>query len=445
MIKYPVARPVTPSLATHLLDLQIFFEHTGEISSTEKAPGLAGMEPISSMLMVINPDHEKRLTPEQELDLLRAAYRKSPSLQLRSRLCRLLMLDEGFAEIVDLLSAADSLDFRGELTLAQAYISAETLEGNRLAHAATQRALTLAANAAERAGALAQRGKCENRMGQAQAALATLTAALALDPHNRDACKRLAAIELAANRPEAVVELTGSLLAKGANHARIFAASSLAHARSGDLGAAQAAAGFDLFHHTQQLSPPPGWHDIAAFNAALAEELLVHPGMRFDRYGSASEQTWRIENPARPDTPLFKALIAQIIAALQERAVQVGLSPGHAWAAARPQDAHLRNWCVITETTGFENWHVHQFGWLSGVYYVRIPDSITQGTDQGGCLAFGLPGDLAGEAGAAQFGEHLVRPREGMLLTFPSQCYHRTFPHGTGEKRICVAFDLRPA
>ena len=258
-----------------------------------------------------------------------------------------------------------------------------------------------------------------------------------------DACKRMAAIELAADQPLSVVELAGRLQENGVNHARLFAAQSLAHARAGEISAARLADGFELFHHSERLAPPAGWETIEAFNAALAGELLDHPGTRYERYGSASELSWRIENPARSDTPLFKLLLEQIIAALKMRVAAIR-QVSHPWAAATPQTAILRNWCVITESDGFETWHVHQFGWLSEIYYVQIPDLIAIGNTKEGCLAFGLPDDLAGTDGALGFGEHLVRPYGGMLMTFPSQCYHRTYPHGNGEKRICVAFDLRP-
>jgi uncharacterized protein (TIGR02466 family) len=391
----------------------------------------------------IRPDSEKLLTTGQELDLLRAAYRRSPAPHMRVGICRLLMLEEAFADVVEVLTGGEPLDYRCEMILANAYLAAETADTDLLARAAANRALGLAESNVERSGALATRGKCETRLGEPARALATLGEALALDPHNRDACKRIAALELEAGRPQAVLDLTGDLLTKGANHARLFAAESLAHARDGDIAAARRADGFDAFHLAEQLAPPPGWETIEAFNAALAEELLAHPGIRYERYGSASELTWRIENPARANTPLFKLLLAQIIAALERHAVRVGRSD-HPWAAAVPQQAFVRNWCVITESEGFETWHVHQFGWLSGVYYVRIPDSIAQGSSLDGCLAFGLPAELAGTEGAAAFGEHVVRPREGLMMTFPSQCYHRTYPHGTREKRICVAFDLRP-
>jgi hypothetical protein len=98
----------------------------------------------------------------------------------------------------------------------------------------------------------------------------------------------------------------------------------------------------------------------------------------------------------------------------------------------------------MTDAEGFELWHVHQFGWISGVYYVDIPEAVTEGDDKGGCIAFGLPDDMVGEEAAAAFGEILVRPTPGLLMLFPSHTYHRTFAHGADERRICLAFDIQP-
>jgi hypothetical protein len=182
---------------------------------------------------------------------------------------------------------------------------------------------------------------------------------------------------------------------------------------------------------------------MAAFNAALAQEILSHPGRRMDRYGSASNLTLRVESPEWTNTPAVRALSGLIIDTIGR---QVATMAGHddPWVAAMPRRAFLRTWCVTTEGEGYEGWHVHQFGWMSGVYYIQVPGQIAQGNSANGCLAFGLPDDLAGAPAANAYGERLVRPREGMLLTFPSHAYHRTYPHETGEQRICFAFDVRP-
>ena len=398
---------------------------------------------MPSPIAHIELEGEKRLTVGQELNLLRAAHTRAPNAAIRSQLGRILLHDDKFEDVISLLEGAPDRDYRDESLLSLSYLSRENNINDALALDAANAAFGLSDDDQQRAAALAARGKCEKRLGQIDQAKATLHQALNLDPHNKDACKRLAAILLDEQQPEALIAWTDGLLAQGVAHARLFGARVLAFAQTGDIEAARSAEGFESLHCEDRLAPPPGWDTIEAFNAALAEELVNHPGMRYERYGSASELTWRIENPARPDTPLFKALIAQIVKTLGSH-ISALQGNDHIWTGACPENAYLRNWCVITESTGFETWHVHQFGWLSGVYYVQIPDTIANGNDRNGCLAFGLPEELVGADVSEQFGQHVVRPQSGLLLTFPSHTYHRTYAHGTGEKRICVAFDLRP-
>lgn len=391
----------------------------------------------------IELEGEKRLTVGQELDLMRAAYARMPSPAIRGQLARMLMLDDLFEEVIVLLEGDAERGYRDETFLSLAYLARENNIDDARALDAANRSFVHSENEVQRAAALAARGKCEKRLGQVERAKSTLREALALDPHNKDACKRLAAIMLEEGQLPDMIQWTEGMLLQGVDHARLFGARVLAYAKAGDMESARAAEGFDDLHRSEQLAPPPGWDSIEAFNAALAVELVNHPAMRYERYGSASELTWRIENPSRPDTPLFKALIGQIVKTLVSH-ISALQGSDHIWAAACPENAFLRNWCVITESTGFETWHVHQFGWLSGVYYVQIPETIARGNSNNGCLAFGLPEELVGAETSEEFGQHLVRPQSGMLLTFPSHTYHRTFAHGTGEKRICVAFDLRP-
>ncbi len=391
----------------------------------------------------IELEGEKQLTLGQELDLLRTAHLKSPSPAICGQLARMLLMDDQFEEAIMLLESIPERGYRDQMFLIQGYISRERNVDNERALKAGNHAFALSENDMQRSAVLAARGKCEARLGHTELAKVTLRRALELDPHNKDACKRLAAILLDEGRSDALLKLTDELLEHGADHARLFGARVLAFAQAGDIASARTAEGFDSLHQSEQLQPPEGWATIKEFNTALAQELVNHPAMRYERYGSASELTWRIENPSRPDTPLFKTLIAQITKSLNKHLAALKKSD-HKWAAACPENALLRNWCVITESKGFETWHVHQFGWLSGVYYVQIPDTIAKGSDHSGCLAFGLPEELVGAEASTQFGEQIVRPQSGLLLTFPSHTYHRTYAHGTAEKRICVAFDLRP-
>lgn len=267
-------------------------------------------------------------------------------------------------------------------------ISREQAIDNRRSRDAAERALALAESDAERAAALAARGKCEKRLGDIDGAKASLALALLLDPHNKDACKRLAAIALERGQTDNLLKLTDDLLTQGTGHARLFGARVLAYAQAGDIATAHRIDGFKTVASERTITSASGL-DIEQFNAALAEELLAHPGMRYERYGSASEYLDLAGGKSRATR--YAAFQGAYIRDYRKAWTHIAAvsSSGHPWAEAQPDSAFLRNWCVITESTGFETWHVHQFGWLSGVYYVQVPELIANGTNRDGCLAFG--------------------------------------------------------
>lgn len=396
--------------------------------------------------MLISQEVGKRITATDECALVKTAYARNPeSLLLRQRLAGLFNICDTFDETIALYAAADpgTLSHVEAMTLALAHIAQENDADTRQAAVVAGIGLERAENDRQRAAALAMQGKALTRLSDLAGAEACLERALELDPHNKDACKRLAALLLGRGDPRGVIAMSDRLLAREAGHSRLFAARALAFARLGEIDAARDMVGWEALARRTMLTPPPGWASLEAFNAALAAELLDHPGVRFDRYGTASEQTWRIDAPATGEAPLVRALLNQIEAAVDAHVRDLA-GVDHPWLRARPERGILHCWCVITEGSGFETWHVHQFGWLSGVYYVQIPDSIAKGDGPGGCIAFGLPEEVAGAQASAAFGEEVVRPASGTLMMFPSHSYHRTFPHGVADRRICFAFDIWP-
>ncbi len=388
----------------------------------------------------------KALHDALELDLLQQAVARSPGQSgLVIELARRLLVADRFAEVIELLEpGADSTDDPVYCSLlAQAFMSLETPPATQRALELSQRGAELTDDPRAKAYMLAEIGKALTRQGEPNRALEALEAAITIYPQDRNAYKRIVAHHLRRGEPEAILALADRLLAQGIGHARLFASRVLALASQGDYAAARQAEGFETFLHSAPLQTPPGFADLASFNAALAEELLAHPEMRFDRYGTASTRTWRIDRPALHDAPLVGALQREISRAVAAYVAQHD-GADHPWFKTRPPQGMLHNWCVITEADGQEEWHVHQQGWLSGSYYVSVPQAVCDGSSEAGCIAFGLPDDLAGPEVAAQYGQHVLRPQPGQLVLFPSHCYHRTYPHGTSERRICLAFDIWP-
>ncbi|MES2441757.1 MAG: putative 2OG-Fe(II) oxygenase [Pseudomonadota bacterium] len=399
-------------------------------------------EPPLSFRVDLEPP--RMFTVKEELAITRTAVARRPdSTEMRYRLAHHLYTLDQFDETVDVLRQIDGEvdDFRFPHMLGAALMARENHEDTLEAVRMASRAIDLSSNHLERARALASLGKAQIRLERFDEGRKTLIAALDASIHNKDAYKRLAMLDFQMERTEAALEHADEMVAKGITHARVLGVRPLALAKLGRTEEAREAFGFDAYLHETILPAPPGWDSIEAFNRDLAAELLAHPGIRYERYGVASAHTWRIDEPCLGRSkmmPVLQRLLQNEIAAYVSR---LGDS-GDAWMRGRKPSGFLHHWSVITDGDGFEEWHVHQNGWVSGAYYVDIPDFIVQGEDNGGCVAFGLPEGIVGDAAHEAFGTRVFRPRSGLVMMFPSHSFHRTYAHRGNKRRICVAFDV---
>ena len=101
-------------------------------------------------------------------------------------------------------------------------------------------------------------------------------------------------------------------------------------------------------------------------------------------------------------------------------------------------------WAIVIEAEGFQVPHIHPSGWLSGVYYVALPEVVrSQGGQRAGWIEFGEPyWDIAH---SVQPELKAFQPEEGLLLMFPSYFYHRTLPFTSDQQRISISFDVVPS
>jgi tetratricopeptide (TPR) repeat protein len=194
-----------------------------------------------------------------------------------------------------------------------------------------------------------------------------------------------------------------------------------------------------------ELPPPPGWADIASFNAALALEL----GRLHTDREAPIDQTLREGTQTRGhlfdlDLPLVQALRGQIAEAIS------------AWLASRRTDAahpllgrrtdawrFAGSWSSRLRRSGFHTNHIHGQGWLSSCYYVATPASALASATHEGWIKFGepdLPEPLRSQLPPARF----EAPRPGRLLLFPSYLWHGTVPFDDEAHRLTVAFDVLP-
>jgi uncharacterized protein (TIGR02466 family) len=114
----------------------------------------------------------------------------------------------------------------------------------------------------------------------------------------------------------------------------------------------------------------------------------------------------------------------------------------HPFLAKKPARWQLDVWGIVLGSQGHQIPHMHPAGWLSGCYYVKVPRVVADGSGHEGWIEFGRPHERY--RATAEPDLKLVRPEEGLMVLFPSFVFHRTVPFEAADKRISIAFDIRP-
>lgn len=276
-------------------------------------------------------------------------------------------------------------------------------------------------------------------LGRPREALAYLRSAVAKLPGSAQMLRNLLPASLAAGEPADALRIADALLAAAPDDQQLIAYRGAALRLLGD-PAHESLVDYARLVRAYRLAPPPGYADIAAFNAALARQLdeLHRAGQRpLTQSIRGGIQTSR-NLPAR--NPVIREFLAALDAPLRDYVR--GLDP----ARAHPTDRRARggcriaaSWSVRLDPGGFHTSHVHPQGWISSAYYVEVPEDVA-GDERAGWLAFGEVTPAAPGCGA----QHFVRPEPGMLVLFPSFFWHGTVPFTRGARRLTAAFDVVP-
>jgi Flp pilus assembly protein TadD len=178
---------------------------------------------------------------------------------------------------------------------------------------------------------------------------------------------------------------------------------------------------------------PAGFPDLAAFNDALFRHVIGHRTLVRGRPGKTTRKGSQTGELLDHDPGPVAALADMIKAAVEEFA-------RGAAAGRRPARWRLRMWGTVLGSSGHQDPHHHPSGWISGVYYVRIPAEIDAGP--AGWIEFGRPDPFFGATATTDM--RSIRPEEGLMLLFPSYIWHRTIPFTGDRPRVSIAFDLVP-
>lgn len=115
----------------------------------------------------------------------------------------------------------------------------------------------------------------------------------------------------------------------------------------------------------------------------------------------------------------------------------------------RPQ-FDIQGWVNINRLGDYHNLHNHPHSWLSGTYYVAMPDQSAARSHRSdlnpGAISFFDPraqANMTAVRGDGQFDpEHRLLPQAGDLFLWPSFLHHLVHPNLVEEPRISVSFNV---
>jgi tetratricopeptide (TPR) repeat protein len=189
-----------------------------------------------------------------------------------------------------------------------------------------------------------------------------------------------------------------------------------------------------------QLDVPKGWANLESYLADLAAALGVvhafhtHPLDQSLRHGS---QAPHLKNAA---DPVIQAFFQAVDGPIRRHLTWLGRGEDPVRARNTGDYTFQGVWSVRLRPGGFHTDHIHPQGWLSSACYIALPDLAAK-KGQEAWIKFGQPGLPTMPALGP---EHVIEPKPGMLVLFPSYMWHGTVPFSGGGPRLSVAFDLVP-
>lgn len=112
-------------------------------------------------------------------------------------------------------------------------------------------------------------------------------------------------------------------------------------------------------------------------------------------------------------------------------------------------DWQLQAWANINRNGDYHNLHNHPYCYLSGTYYVQVPQKYNTGVRSDlnpGAISFYDPrpqANMGAIKGDGQIDpEYRVQPVPGLMLLWPSFLHHLVHPNLSDELRISVSFNV---
>ena len=197
---------------------------------------------------------------------------------------------------------------------------------------------------------------------------------------------------------------------------------------------------FGRFMMPFSIQPPSNFRDLAAFNDALFDHAMAFP----EQPGNGRQTLNLVATPHGPMVAL-KQIIDEAVAGY---IAQFPDGLDHPFTAYKPQQWDLDVWATRMTSVEYQFPHIHPHGWVSGIYYPRVPEFTAPLDHKGQVVEF--PGHIE----FYRFLQFSQRPivsesvripaEEGLMVLFPSYFHHTINPFESETMRMSIAFNAMP-
>ena len=279
-------------------------------------------------------------------------------------------------------------------------------------------------------------------LGRLEEAINSFKSAKLLDP-NLDFGAGFAAAYLKNKDPKNALRLLEDLVKKNPQDARATAYKTIALRGLGEFDQIEELIAFPSLVktiNTQILTD----ENIAKFNKELRSALVKDPRRRAETRleGLAIRGGTRIGdlfNTTNPSYTKFETLLRK---AIDYYIDDLPDNSSHPFLMMKAKCNNIDScWVNFLEPGDYQSNHIHNQGWMSGVYYLDEPE-IELNKEHAGWIEFNRAGynlpHFAGEKGI-----ELIKPKAGMFIFFPSYIWHGTIPYTHAYSRISISFDIK--
>jgi len=278
----------------------------------------------------------------------------------------------------------------------------------------------------------------EGRLGEA---IKALQRAVSLDPSDHRARGALARALLCNGQAWEALVLLDKVLADRPGDVRALAHKTAALSQLGHTVAIDTLVDLESMIYVDRFEGGEGFGSAAELNDLLVERILSHtPPAAEPAIGGYVETDEILDS----DAPEVRALVAFIVSAVRRMVGNLRLDSTHPFMVGRPETWSLSGWGMRMGRGGFRPPHFQADGWISGVYFVRLPTPAgADNVSEQGCIELGRGPDDMFQGSPPPV--RRIQPQEGMLIAFPSYFWQGSLPVDSDGEYLCIAFDLVPS